>query len=433
MIGARLGSLALLGCLIGCTTIYRGEDGDDGGGGSDGGGDADGGEDGRGLQFGTLLAMPEHAVAEAAVGISAAMVELAWNRYEVEDDVFDEGYLAAVRAEMDAHVAAGRSITFQFVIHYHPQWLLALPDSRMVDDLGNLSEDANLVFDQRLRDAAADFIAHAVRQLDVAAIHAIRLTSGVGWEVNFPATGTYWAFDPEAQNGPNMPPSMAPNPQPGWRPGDPGLTAADVRAWIEWYIDALVDTVEWQIAVLSGLGFDGYYEVLTAGAGVRRSQYEAAIEQGLPPGLLGTGSVWHRFYDKLPRRPDIVAYTSSVADLSGAIDNDQCEPGDVSIALDSPLVEDWSAARWISRLAHEYGFQIGGENPGFNAAPGLSSEYQLALNASYQDMSDAGMMASAIRQAEACGFGQFYWAHDGQLWDGTASFSRFAELIAARR
>jgi hypothetical protein len=92
------------------------------------------------------------------------------------------------------------------------------------------------------------------------------------------------------------------------------------------------------------------------------------------------------------------------------------------VPLDSPDIHSWSATRWITRLAHEYGFAVGGENPGWKQSR--------SLDKSYRDLSENGMMAAALSQARTCDFTTFYWAHDERLWDGTVPFSAFAEHIA---
>jgi len=216
---------------------------------------------------------------------------------------------------------------------------------------------------------------------------------------------------------------MARNPAPGWRPGRDGLTEAQVRRWADWYVGALNDAVNWQLAAYAKLGFHGTYLVLTPGVGVLPQDYDDAIRQKLPPGLLGTGSAWQVFYRRLPRRADVVAYVSSAADQSG--DNDTCTPHDRDVPLGSPAVQGWSATRWISRLAAEYGFAVGGENPGWHQSH--------SLDRSYRDLSDDGMMAAALRQARACRFITFYWAHDDKLWDGTVPFATFAKQINRER
>ena len=78
-----------------------------------------------------------------------------------------------------------------------------------------------------------------------------------------------------------------------------------------------------------------------------------------------------------------------------------------------------SAARWIARLAHEYGLGLVGENPG----------HGYEENAYYEDLSATGMLETALRQVRGCQFDTLYWAHSGQLWNGTIPFQEFAKRI----
>jgi hypothetical protein len=122
----------------------------------------------------------------------------------------------------------------------------------------------------------------------------------------------------------------------------------------------------------------------------------------------------------LPDKTNVVAYISSVADNSGG--NDGCQPSDASVPLTSPVMDSWSATRWISAIARQNGLLVGGENPGY--------DQPFSLKPDYLDTSSSGMMADAISQAQSCGFQVFYWAHDVRLWDGTLPFSLYASSIA---
>ena len=375
-----------------------------------------------GPRFGTLVSRPEHAADEMRAGVSAAMVELSWAQAEPRPGQFDLDYLNSVRGQVDTLRAAGRSIALGLGMHATPDWVSALPDARFVDQDGNVSNEVNLVFAQNARTAAEGYLAQLATQLDLSKFDAIRLTSGGSPEVLYPGGSRYWAFDRHAQTGDGLPPSMPPNPLPGWRPGTPGADPAQVRSWADWYVKALDDVVTWQIGALGKLGFHGRYEIVTPGVGVQPRAYDRAVQSGLPPGLLGSGAAWQVFYAGLPRRPDVVAYVSSVADSSGG--DDDCQPGDDAVALDAVAPASWSATRWIATLARRSGFAVSGENPGWHQSN--------VLDARYVDVSDTGMMAAAVRQARSCGLDTFYWAHDTQLWDGTVPFDRYAQLIALR-
>lgn len=372
--------------------------------------------------FGTLVSQNDHTADEVKAEAPAAMVELSWARAEPTSGGFDLGYLQSMRAQAEALHAAGRPMALGLGLHDTPDWVLALPDARFVDQFGNLSAEANLVFDQAARDAAEAYFAKVAAQLDLSTFDAIRITSGGLPEVLYPGGGRYWAFDVNAQGGPGRPPSLPPNPLPGWRPGTSGPDAAQIGSWADWYVGALDNVVTWQIDALGRLGFRARYQIVTPGVGVQPGGYDQAVGAGLPPGLLGAGVAWQRFYTLLPRRPDIVAYVSSVADGSG--NDDSCGPGDDAVPVDDAATTSWSATRWISSLARREGFAVAGENPGWHQSG--------ALDARYVDTSGKGMMTAAVRQARSCGLSAFYWAHDAQLWDGTVPFDLYARLIGSK-
>ncbi|GAA4549718.1 hypothetical protein GCM10023175_38300 [Pseudonocardia xishanensis] len=371
--------------------------------------------------FGTLVSEPDRSAEEARAGVGAAMVELSWAEAEPADDRFDAAYLRRIRADLDALRATGRSVTLGLGLHDTPRWVLDLPGGRYVAEDGAVSTQADLVFNQRSRDKAEEYLAQVAAVLGPRNVDAVRLTAGGSAEVLYPGGGRYWAFGPNAQGGPGRPASLPPNPLPGWRPGDPGPGPDAVRSWADWYVGALVDVVEWQTGVMRSLGFAGPFEVLTPGVGVLPADYDAAVAAGLPPGLLGTGAAWERFYAGLAGDDDLVAYVSSVADGSGG--DGGCAPGDDRVPVDDPSVATWSSTRWITRLAVENGLPVAGENPGWGQSE--------ALDRAYVEQSDTGMLARAVEQARSCGFTAFYWAHDAQLWDGTMPFAEYAARIAA--
>jgi hypothetical protein len=69
--------------------------------------------------------------------------------------------------------------------------------------------------------------------------------------------------------------------------------------------------------ILSGLGYAGYYQLVTPGSGTRPDVLSAEEQQNLPDGTTGVGAVWSRYYALLPDKTNVVAYVSSVADTSG--------------------------------------------------------------------------------------------------------------------
>ena len=377
--------------------------------------------------FGDLVTMPEHAQYESSHGVKVAMLELGWNAYEPRDGQFDSNYAASVKAKLKALQGAGMRVTLVMGLHNPPSWVYNYPNARYVDQNGALAgrgcsstNEVNLIFNQVLRQKVEGYFDQINRDLGLQNFWAIRLTSGGDCEMSFPQGGSYWAFDANAQNGPDMPPSMARNPFPGWKPGQKTyngqpFSTSQVGQWANWYVKALDNVADWQINTFDSLGFQGYYQTLTPGSGSRPSAYASDINNYLPNSITGVGAVWQTFYEFLPSKQRVVAYVSSMADNSGG--NDSCQSSDDNVALTDPAANSWSATRWVSRIADQYHLLKSGENPGYDF-PG------------YTDTSSAGLMANTLRQMQSCGFQGMYWAHDDRLWDGTLPISLYASYIA---
>jgi hypothetical protein len=205
------------------------------------------------------------------------------------------------------------------------------------------------------------------------------------------------------------------SPLPGWKPGDrsyngQSVSPGQVQQWYEWYLGAMVDGINWQIAAYKRLGYDGALQVLMPGVGTRPNDYGRAINaylDGTGDGLhtMGRAAVWHKVLEGIADKRNVVAYVSSVADGSGG--NDLCQASDAQVALTDSAVNNWSATRWISYNATRLGLPKSGENPGRSD----TNHYGTA------------MMDSAARQAQACGFQGLLWAHDFNLYDGKSGVS----------
>lgn len=375
------------------------------------------------IAFGTLQTDGNHAAEEYAGGTRLAMMEIFWDRYEKADGQFDANYATTQQRHLKKLKDTGFQVTLALGAHYPPAWLRREPNAQFINQYGAISKDLNFVFNQKLRVYFERYLSRVNADLGMDNFWAIRLTSGGNAEMLYPEgkTYSYWAFDTNAQNGADRPNDLPRCPFPGWKPGQPGLTPAQVHEWADWYIRCLALTADWQIRTLDKLGFTGWYQILTPGSGARPSRYERDIANGLPDGITGVGAVWHKLYEFLPDKRRAVVYISSVADGSGG--DDVTQPGDINVPLNDPAADKWSATRWQVRLAHEYKMPVGGENPGYNAPP--------SQNPHYLDTSPKGMMSRAFAQLKAGGFQCFYWAHSGRLWDGTKPFADYAAAIAA--
>jgi hypothetical protein len=376
------------------------------------------------IMYGTLDTQTSTAAAEDKAGVTMAMLELNWSSFEPSNGTVSASYVATVKAELAAYQSAGMKVTLGLGMHDTPSWVFSLANSKYVDQKGSTSGEADFVFSQAVRNAAATYLNLVNQNLPLTSFWAIRLTSGGDAEMLYPGGGTYWAFNNAALTGNGLPSGMTPNPFPKWKPGQTGLTQAQVDQWVNWYIGGLANVTTWQMTTLSKLGFTGYYETVTPGSGTRPDGLAQTEKNNLSnDGTTGVGAVWDRYYGMLYAKSNVIAYISSVADLSGG--DDLCAAGDDTTPLTSPVMDSWSATRWISRIAVADQLLIGGENPGY----GIPA----SLNAHYTDTSSAGEMADALRQARTCHLAAYYWAHDVHLWDGTLPFSLYQTMIVNNR
>ncbi len=373
-----------------------------------------------GAFFGSLRTDPARAAAESPT-MKLAMVEMSWKRAQpTGPDDLDIAYLQSIRDQIDTFRAAGRQVVVGLGMHYEPDWVLAL--SQMRNQTGAVRTDqANVVFSAAVRSALADYITQADAVIGFEDVWGVRINAaGAQGEIQYP-DGNYWAFSTGAQNGADMPAGLAPNPFPGWKPatGDTSLSVSQVEQWALWYQGAMADAMDDQMDAVAATGFRGWFFLIGAGSGARPSTWDSAIAGKLQAtSLVGTGVAWDKFYAALRPRDHVVAYSSSTAQSTSY---NVCQPGDDQVAIDDVAANSWSAARWMTRVAHENGFAVAGENPGYHD----SNDY-------YIDTTADGKMARAVDTADRCGFLAFFWAHDAQLWSPDlpqTSYSRYAQLI----
>jgi hypothetical protein len=373
------------------------------------------------LIYGTLDTEPGTAATEAANGVGMAMFEFDWATFEPKQGTFSASYMTSQLALLHAYQAAGMKVTLELGLEDAPTWVRNLADGTFIDQKGTVAPGDDLVFSAADRAAAATYLAEIASYMPLTDFWAIRLSSGNGdGEMLYPGSGTYYAFNPSALTGTGLPAGMTPNPDPTWKPGTKGLTAAQIATWVTWYVGGMDNLSNWEMQTMSGLGFGGYFEAVTPGSGTRPDQLTYDEQHNLPnDGTTGLGAVWQLYYANLPNKTNVIAYVSSVADDSGG--NDLCTSTDDAQSLTSPALDAWSATRWITRIASQYGLPVAGENPGLNLPA--------SLDTFYTNTTSTGMMAAALAQARSCGFVAFYWAHDVHLWDGTIPFADYSAAI----
>lgn len=370
-----------------------------------------------GMFFGTLETVGAHVAQESRDGVKVAMIELNWSQFEPAEGSWNVQYENQFKQRIAVLTAAGMRVSLGLGLQYTPAWVLAKQGSRFVNQHGSTSDSLNMVFSLTARLLAQKYLTQVNRIVPLSSFWAVRITSGGQGELLYPSGGSYWGFDAQALTGRGLPFGVSQNPFPSWKPGSSGLSPANMRTWVKWYVDSLANEARWQIFVMGSLKFHGFYQIITPGVGVPPRALDRLVSANLPDGTLGVGAQWTEIYAQLSKTHNVVAYVSSLADGSG--ENGGCGSSDSTVPLTSPSADSWSAARWISRIADTYGMAKSGENPGYSDSVGSNSAF-------YRDRSNTGMMAVSVHQASSCGFQGLYWAHDVQLWDETGSFSQLA-------
>lgn len=387
--------------------------------------------------FGTLLTDHERAPREHEKGIRVAHLEVRWDRFEPHDDAFDAAYIVQLRDTIRKFEEAGMEIEVGITIHSPPAWLMEHPDSDFVNQHGARFTDApNVVFSQSVRREVQEYIDKFNSELGLHNFWAVRIGVSETGEFSYPpadmgeeGTNSFWAFDRNAQSATGnsgRPPNVPPNPLPGWEPGDRtykgrNVERADVAAWSDWYIQAIAQTVNWQIRHYKSLGYQGKLKILVPGTGVRPGEHEKAVDSYLDgtvlPDLMGRGVSFYKSLAEIRGSENIEIVSTSLVDGSGEPNNNGCAPSDAGEDILDPsntVVENWSSVRWIANLARYYGFDLNGESAGPHIRP-------------YYD----GVMDDAALQMESCGLKGLMWAFDANLYDDTpgSSLQEYAAVI----
>ncbi len=258
-------------------------------------------------------------------------------------------------------------------------------------------------------------IAHIASDFGAANFSSVRvMTAGVAGEISYPGGGTYWAYDANASGGADRPSTIPARPFPTWKPGDNSLSVADIRTWLDWYLGALADAVDFQVLAYEAAGFTGPFHPVQPGLGVKPSGVESAINSArVNQKLLGQGVAWYQLFGKYKTRAKMTAYTSSLAEKGMGQD---CKAANAVAAPTSAAVDAFDVGRYMAWIGTQYGVRGAGENPGC-----CGTGYGIA------------MLQSAARVADSCHFSYLYWAHESQLNENGAhgvTLKDYADLIA---
>jgi len=372
--------------------------------------------------YGTVASRIENADTNRAAGLGAVTYEVYWDRLQPFSDRFSLSQFDRARDDLATFRDAGMQIVLDLGLQYPPSWAFTTQNSRYVNQYGDAYTDdlpgsngLNAVFNQQVRDLQAAYVDRVFEELG-SDFYAVRLGWGYYGELSYPGhtyadrVNAYWAFDDVAQGlAPGLSMTLMPNPVPGWIPRTESQDHASAREFLSWYLDALTDYQNWQIATVRR-HFDGQLAVLYPSWGVRPGQLEPAIATDLsglsPPEQNGELQRGHDFARHIASLEDrkVIAYTTWL-DASPSFGN---ETGD------NPA--GWSPAHYLAQLAEERrpALQVWGENTG----SGTVDDMQLCFNR----LDDYGLKG-------------LFWAFESQLYataNDYASIDDYATLIDAR-
>ncbi|GAA2506375.1 beta-galactosidase [Winogradskya humida] len=215
-------------------------------------------------------------------GAADVLVEMNWFQAEPAQGHYDEAYLAGIATRIARLTSLGYKISFNAGVHEAPDWLLALPGARYVDQNGDTytdSKEPNLIFGTQYRTLATRYLKKVFAT--VGRNFSVVRTGGGHWgELTYPfkldpATGKlrslYFAFDVNARKA---------TPTPGWKPGM-AATKGQPAKFLKWYLNSLAAYQNWQIASLRSAGYLGTAAVLYPSYGMRAGDFDKAVATNL--------------------------------------------------------------------------------------------------------------------------------------------------------
>jgi hypothetical protein len=278
------------------------------------------------------------------------------------------------QAELAGYRAQGFRVVLDLGLHYPPDWVRAIDEGALFQNqFGDRytsstvgKNTVNTVFDQAVRNAVGAYTDQVFRDFGTD-FDAVRVGGGGNGELSYPQGGyqghvaPLWAYDPVAQGtAAGLADGLTPNPVPGWRPGGPDPGHVKAGLLLHWYVSALADWQNWQIARCRSAGFRGSFYVMLGAYGMREgkvSEVANAIASGLQNcaacdrQTLSSGQDWAGIIAAMPPDPMVYPYTTWADG-----------PDDANDASDDPAA--WSPAKYLATTARRTGRMIGGENSG---------------------------------------------------------------------
>jgi hypothetical protein len=370
-----------------------------------------------GVLYGTVASRPEHAAACHAAGLRAVTYEVYWDRLQPARDRFDEAQFEQARRDLAAFRAAGMEVVLSLGLQYPPAWAFEVPHSRYVNQYGEAyvgdepgANGLNAVFNQEIRALQAAYVARALEVLGRDA-YAVRLGWGTYGELSYPIhrhgdrVNVYWGFDePALGRALGLAATLPPNPVPAWKPGEPSTDHASARQFAEWYLGAMTDYQNWQIATVRA-HYDGRLAVLYPSWGVRPGQLEAAVARDL------SGFTPAEQNGEIQRGHDFARHVGSLADRKIVVYTTWLDAAPAIVDDTGGDRAGWSPAHYLAQLAREHtlNLEVWGENTGWGAAE---------------------QMRLSFDRLQTFGLTGLFWAFEEQLLDPSGRWATLEDYQA---
>lgn len=395
------------------------------------------------LGIGYIGSSVTNLAADTAAGFTLAEVDLEWSSASTGDNTFSSSYLSDAAMVVSTLKSAGYQVAVSAGIFNFPSWLSTYANWQYLDQLGNAGAGwANFVFNPTIRSKAAAYISALQSAMTAAGVVPDYYRVGLGefGETYLPATlpipvgsssspaGSFWAFDALAQaaGGAGLPAGIGACPLIGWVPGHTtysggAVTSAMATNWWDWYMGAVNNAHQWEIAAHQANGWNGCIMIVTPGQGLSPAILANRLTTA-NPGYLGPSTIspgnqqaniaayWPSMLAACANPANTVLDISSVGDGSGTPAgggvNNASEAGDQSAPLTGgsgsadPYYSGWSSVRWLAYLAGKQGVLTLGESVGDTGS------HTNAL---------ASQVTAVMTQARECGLYGLMWARDSTM------------------
>ena len=337
-------------------------------------------------------------------GVTSVLLEVAWERFEPEPGCYSAAYVGELLARADAIEAAGLRPVLDAGFQYPPDWVMALPGARFVNQYGQAwhgpvgSDVPDAVFNLRVRKAQATYLRAVAYLLRDVPFEALRVGGLAKGELHYPLArfgdddNSFWAFSSYARRA---------SPVGDFVPG--GGTPASAREFLSWYSAELNGYGVWLAGQFrTDFGNTPTLQVLMPSWGVRPGDVDAAADgllsggtRGELTGALNEGLDWDPLAAALTQVPGRVDLYSTWMDAE-----DQGS---------DPVYE--SPVRYLAGLGADHGLAVAGENTGDN---------------------DRAAMERSFARLHELGLSALFWMNAEQLVSGRyATLDDLGELTAS--